>query len=166
MSSFRVRPRFVQTVPLTPSEIEDRVASALGERCHGCELKRFPGYLTLRIPEKEQHFWSPQLTLSLDPTEEGGTTISGIYGPKTNVWSMFLYGYLSVGTLATFTGIFGIAQWVVGAKAWGLLPFGIFLALAIALYLLAQFGQKLGARQTYTLHLAYEAAVGETVEIR
>jgi hypothetical protein len=166
MSSFRVRPRFVQTVPLSPQQIEDRVSAALAERCRGCELKRFPGYLTLRIPEDEQHFWSPQLTLSLDPDEAGGTTISGIYGPRTNVWSMFLYGYLIVGTLATFTGIFGIAQWVVGARPWGLAPFAIFVALALALYLFAQFGQKLGARQTYTLHLAYEAAIGESVEIR
>jgi len=35
----------------------------------------------------------------------------------------------------------------------------------IGLYLLAQFGQKLAARQTYLLHLTYEAAVGSSVEI-
>ncbi len=166
MSSFRVRPRFVQRVPLSPAEIEERLAAKIAERCRDCELKRFPGYLTLRIPEAEQHFWSPQLTLSLDPDEKEGTTISGIYGPRTNVWSMFLYGYLIVGTLSTFTGIFGIAQWVVGIKPWGLALFALFMALALALYLLAQFGQKLGARQTYTLHLAYESAIGASVEIR
>jgi hypothetical protein len=54
---------------------------------------------------------------------------------------------------------------VVGAQAWGLIPFAVFLLLAVGLYVLAQFGQKLGARQTYTLHLAYEAAIGETVAI-
>lgn len=166
MSSFRVRPRFTQTVPLDPGEVEERLSHTIHERCRGCYLLRFPGYLTLRIPEDQQHFWSPQLTLSLDPDEEGGTRISGIYGPRTNVWSMFLYGYLIVGVLGTFTGIFGIAQWVVGARAWGLIPFATFLVLAVGLYVLAQFGQKIGARQTYTLHLAYEAAIGETVAIR
>lgn len=166
MSSFRVRPRFVQTLRLSPREVEEGLSKTIRELCRGCELKRFPGYLTLRIPEEEQHFWSPQLTLSLDPAEGGGTVISGIYGPRTNVWSMFLYCYLVVGTMGSFTGIFGIAQWVVGARPWGLLLFALFAALALALYLLAQFGQKLGARQTYTLHLAYEAAVGETTEIR
>ena len=165
MSSFRVRPRFTQTVPLAPEEVEERLSHTIRERCRGCYLMRFPGYLTLRIPEDQQHFWSPQLTLSLDPEDDGGTRISGIYGPRTNVWSMFLYGYLIVGVLGTFTGIFGIAQWVVGATAWGLIPFGAFLILAVGLYILAQFGQKLGARQTYTLHLAYEAAIGETVAI-
>lgn len=165
MSSFRVRPRFTQTVPLAPNEVEERLSRTIRERCRGCFLMRFPGYLTLRIPEDQQHFWSPQLTLSLDPDDDGGTRINGIYGPRTNVWSMFLYGYLIVGVLGTFTGIFGIAQWVVGAKAWGLVPFSVFLLLAVGLYVLAQFGQKIGARQTYTLHLAYEAAIGETVAI-
>lgn len=165
MSSFRVRPRFTQTVPLPPAEVEERLARAIDREHEEIVLKRFPGYLTLRIPDAAQHFWSPQLNLSLDPEEDGTTTIQGIYGPRTNVWSMFLYGYLIVGTLGTFTGIFGIAQWVVGARPWGLLPFAFFLAAGVGLYLLAQMGQKLAARQTYTLHLAYEGAFGETVEI-
>jgi hypothetical protein len=165
MSSFRIRPRFSQTVNLKPETVQERIAAKIESGNHGCTVKRFPGYLTLRIPDAEQHFWSPQLTLSLDPTDQGTTQINGIYGPSTNVWSMFLYGYLLIGTLGLFTAILGIVQAVVGIFAWGLIPFFILLTLAIALYLFAQFGQKLGARQTYTLHLAYEAAIGETVEI-
>lgn len=164
MSSFRVRPRFCQHLPYPPEEVEQRIAAKLKERCHGCSLLHFPGYLTLRIPEEKQEFWSPQLQLSLDP-EGAGTRITGIYGPRTNVWSMFLYGYLVVGVLGSFTGIFGIAQWVVGVRPWGLIPCAVFLVIGVALYVLAQLGQKFGARQTYTLHLAYEAAVGESAEI-
>jgi hypothetical protein len=165
MSSFRIRPRFSQTVNLKPETVQERIAAKIESGNHGCTVKRFPGYLTLRIPETEQHFWTPQLTLSLDPTDQGKTQINGTYGPNTDVWSMFLYGYLLVGTLGLFTAILGIVQAVIGVFAWGLIPFFILLTLAIALYLFAQFGQKLGARQTYTLHLAYEAAIGETVEI-
>lgn len=166
MSSFRIRPRFTQHLPYPPSEVEERISARLAECCHGCCLLRFPGYLTLRIPEDRQEFWSPQLQLSLDPEGTSGTRITGIYGPRTNVWSMFLYGYLVAGVLGVFTGIFGIAQWVVGTRPWGLIPFGVFAAMGVGLYLLAQLGQKFGARQTYTLHLAYEAAVGESAEIR
>ena len=127
MSSFRTRPRFSQHLSLPPSEVENQIASRISASDHRCIVKRFPGYLTLRIPDEDQHFWSPQLTLSLNPDGDGGTEIVGIYGPNTNVWAMFLYGYLTVGTLGAFTGIFGIAQWVVGAKAWGLIPFFLFL---------------------------------------
>jgi len=166
MSSFRVRPRFTHSLPLPPAEVEEQLSLVIGRDHEEIHLKRFPGYLTLRIRDESQHFWSPQLTLSLDPAEDESTTIQGIYGPRTHVWTLFLYGYLIVGTLGTFTGIFGIAQWVVGNRPWGLIPFGLFLAAGGGLYMLAQMGQKLAARQTYTLHLAYEGAVGDNAEIR
>jgi hypothetical protein len=33
------------------------------------------------------------------------------------------------------------------------------------MYLTAQFGQKIGAQQTFLLHQIYESAVGQSVEI-
>jgi hypothetical protein len=40
------------------------------------------------------------------------------------------------------------------------------LIIAIGMYLLAQFGQKIGAQQTFLLHQIYEQAVGTTIEIK
>lgn len=171
MSSFRIRPRFSQTVDLDIESIQQKIVNHVVSGSSGApkgsrvEAKNFPGYVTLRIPEEDQHFWSPLLNLSLEPTPEGKTTINGIYGPNANVWTIFLYGYLLIGSLALFAGLFGFAQWIVGVKAWGLIVFGVLLALILALYLLAQFGQKLAARQTYLLHLTYEAAIGRSVDI-
>ncbi len=170
MSSFRIRPRFSQTVDLEPDQVQARIIDYVtkgGERSAGSrvEVKNFPGYVTLRIPEEDQHFWSPLLNLSLDPGGEGRTMIHGIYGPNANVWTIFLYGYLLIGSLTMFSGLLGISQWVVGVHAWGLIIFGVMAGLLIGLYLLAQFGQKLAARQTYLLHLTYESAMGRAVEI-
>ena len=92
--------------------------------------------------------------------------IHGIYGPNANVWTIFLYGYLLFGSLAMFAGLLGISQWVVGVQDWGLIDLSVLLGVLIGLYLLAQFGQKLAARQTYLLHLTYEAAVDRAVEIQ
>jgi hypothetical protein len=170
MSSFRIRPRFSQTVDLEleklqaqiVSRVEDESGRPAGSRV---EVKNFPGYVTLLIPEEDQHFWSPLLNLSLETDDEGRTVIHGIYGPNANVWTIFLYGYLLIGSLTLFSGLLGISQWVVGVNSWGLIVFGVLAGLLIGLYLLAQFGQKLAARQTYLLHLTYEASVGRAVEI-
>lgn len=143
--------------------VEEEKARPGGDRV---EVKKFPGYVTLRIPEEDQHFWSPLLHLSLEPLGESKTVISGIYGPNANVWSIFLYGYLFFGTLSLFAGLLGISQWIVGVSSWGLYAFAGLIAAVIGLYFLAQFGQKLAARQTYLLHLTYEAAIGRSVEIR
>jgi hypothetical protein len=166
MSSFRIRPRFTQTVDLDLETAQQRLFAHVNREGSRCEVKNFPGFISLRIPEQDQHFWSPQLHLSLESGDDGKTVIHGIYGPNTNVWSLFLYGYLLVGSLGLFSGILGFCQWMIGSLAWGLWIFGVMLAAAVALYLIAQFGQKLGAQQTFLLHLTYEGAMGFPVEIQ
>ena len=82
------------------------------------------------------------------------------------MWSSFLYGYLLVGSVGLFSGIFGCCQARLGMMPWGLWIFGFALAIAIGMYVMAQMGQKLGARQMFQLHQIYEDAMGTPVEIR
>jgi len=165
MSSFRLRPRFSHTIDLSMDDMRDRLVRQARDDGDRCEVKCFPGYLTLRIPEADQHRWSPQLNLSLESDTPGKTHVEGTYGPNTNVWSAYLYAYLLVGTAGIFSGIFGACQWCIGATAWGLGVFAITVALAVGLYILAQFGQKLAAQQTFLLHRVYEDAVGHAVVV-
>lgn len=166
MSSFGFRPRFSETIDLDVEEAQASVLREVERGGHRCEVKTFPGFITLRIPEQDRHFWSPRLTLHLDQDQDGKTCIEGIYGPNANVWSLFLYSYLITGSLALFSGILGYVQWKLDRPAWGLWVFGVMLAAMAGLYVLAQFGQKLGAAQTFRLHQIYESAMGRTVEIR
>jgi len=165
MSSFRIRPHFEETVEWDLESAQQRLVDRLRHDGARCKVMDFPGYVTLRIPEQEQHFWSPQLTISLEPTDDGRTRLEGIYGPNTSVWSMYLYGYLLVGTASLFAGVFGLSQWLAGTRPWGLWILAGLGTCAAGFYLMAQFGQKLGARQTFQLHQELEAAVGRTVDI-
>ena len=165
MSSFRVRPRFTHTVSLDPEATQSAILEHITPDNHRCEVKSFPGYLCIRIPEEQRHFWSPRLTLSLDPADDNKTRIEGVYGPNANVWALFLYGYLIFGSIALFSGCLGLAQVMIDHSAWGLWIFWPSMAAIVALYITAQFGQKLGAAQTFQLHQAYESAIGKTVEI-
>lgn len=130
-----------------------------------CEVKSFPGYVSLHVVEKDSHYWSPRLSLSLEPEEQGKTRVSGTYGPGTNVWSAFLYGYMLVGSAGLFSGLLGACQYWLGMQPWGLWITTAMLLIAAWMYLSAQFGQKLGAQQTFQLHQIYEEAVGQRVEI-
>ena len=166
MSSFGFRPHFSETLDLDVGEAQEMVIGEVKNGSDRCEVKVFPGFVTLRIPEEDRHFWSPRLTLALEEPETGKTRIEGIYGPNANVWGMFLYGYLVIGSIGLFAGCLGFAQKLIGHTPWGLWIFGVMLASAIALYLFAQFGQKLGAIQTFRLHQIYESAMERTVDIR
>lgn len=135
------------------------------EQADRCELKSFPGYVSLHVVEKESQYWSPRLSLSLEPEGKGKTRVDGTYGPSTNVWAAFLYGYLLVGSIGLFSGLLGVCQFWLGMQAWGLWIATLMLLIAAGMYLSAQFGQKIGAQQTFQLHQIYEAAVGQSVMI-
>ena len=165
LSSLHIRPRFFHKVELGMDETRDRLLRALAEQSPGIEVKSFPGYICLHIVEKDTHFWSPRLALSLEAAGEHTTLIKGTYGPDANVWSFFLYAYLIVGMVGIFSGILGFAQKAIDASPWGLWVFGGALLAAAFLYLFAQFGQKLGAWQTFQLHQAYQNALGEPSEV-
>lgn len=167
MSSFGFRPHFSHDIDLGVEEAQAKIIRAVKAGEDDCEVKVFPGFICLRIPEKDRHFWSPRLNLSIDESEdeEGKTHVTGVYGPNANVWSIFVYGYLLTGSAALFSGILGWVQKTLGNPAWALWIFGVAVALAIGLYILAQFGQKLGASQTYRLHQIYESAMGRTEDV-
>ena len=165
MSSFRMRPRFTHELDLPVEVARERIVGGIRENAGHCEVKSFPGFVCLRVPEEERRIWSPRLNVSLDAAENGGTILNGTYGPNANLWSLLLYTNLIAGSLALFSGILGYCQWKIGMTPWGLCVCVPMLAILGGLYLAAQFGQKLGARQTFELHRIYEAAVGHTVEI-
>lgn len=164
LSSFRVRPRFEHTVALPPDAARDHLVRSLAQQAPTFEVKAFPGYICVRIPPAERNFWSPRLTLSLEPAPPQATRIEGIYGPNANLWSLFLFGYLIIGSLGVFSGILGWAQHLIGSRPWGLWICGVMAALAALLDLFAQLGQKLGAWQTFQLHQAYQAACGRPAD--
>ena len=165
MSSFLVRPRFSQTLELDPDSVRERILAHVAESGTRFEVKTFPDFICVRIPLEERKFWSPRLNLSLEPSADGRTVVHGIYGPNASFWSFYLYAGLITGSLALFSSILGFCQRKLGMTPWGLWVFGVSLAAGLALYLMAQIGQKFAAQQTFRLHQAYEAALGTSVAI-
>jgi hypothetical protein len=165
MSSLRIRPRFAHTVGFSPDETRARVLQALARHAPALEVRPFPGYVGLHFPERARRLWTPRLALHFQATPEGATRIEGLYGPDADLWSLFLYGYLLLGTLGIFAGILGGAQLAIHAPPWGLWALGAAALLALLLHLGAHLGRRLGAAQMRELHRAYETAIGRPAGI-
>ncbi len=164
MSSFRIRPRFKHLTAEDKDAIEIRIKSALSLPEPVCNADILPGYINLKIGVKDKHFWSPQLNLTFEETEDG-TIIRGLYGPNPTVWAIFFFGYIICGITATIAAMWGFARYNLGMSAeilWVLPVISIF---AIALYITAQMGQKIGAEQMYRLHHFYEDLIKDKVPI-
>ena len=160
LSSFRVRPRFREIVPLKRDATKQAILASLAQEPAGTyELRPFAEFVGIHIAEKDRRYWSPRLMLSLYEWPEGGTLIEGTFGPEIEVWSIFLYGYLGTGMLGSLSAIYGGAQVFIGQEPWAFYVTGTMAVIAATLYLAAQLGQKFAAHQTYKLHAAYERAV-------
>lgn len=164
MTSIRIRPRFQQIVPASPEVVQERLMTQLAQPAAPCKGSMIPGHIVLKVLEHEQHYWSPQLSLTLESHQQG-TLVRGLYGPNPTVWVMFTLGYGAISILTLFIGIIGLSARSLGQPApilWALPALGL---AALVLYLIAQVGQKIGAEQTFLLHHFYENTIGERVTV-
>ncbi len=159
MTSFRIRPRFRLQVAMPPETVRSRFEHACTAPGAACEAAFLPQHIILRLPEAEQHFWSPRLELALEAVEEG-TLIRGLYGPSPQVWTMFTIAYGAIGTLALFITVIGASQLMLGLPGHIMWVLPVLGGAALFLYLAGQTGQKLGASQTFTLHHFFEQTLG------
>ncbi len=164
MTSLRIRPRFSQIIPDSQEKIEEKVKLKLKTTQNDCVGRVIPGFIVLKIPSSERHYWSPQLSLSLEEHEEG-TLIRGLYGPNPTVWAMFTFGYSALGLMALFVAIIGFSNKSLGIEAPILWVLPVLAGMAIILYFVAQTGQKIGVEQTFTIHHFYEEIIGQKVHI-
>lgn len=56
-------------------------------------------HIFIKLPNNQQHFWSPQLHLELSETKENKCTLNGFFGPNPTVWTMFMFFHVAVGIL-------------------------------------------------------------------
>lgn len=165
MSSLRIRPRFKETVVGTTKDYLASIKEAIDHN------KEFTGlvseqYCVIKICLEERHYWSPQLTLTLEETSEGNLEIRGLYGPKPSVWAVFFMSYAALGVLSLFAGVFGLSQIMLEKPAPILWAIPIMGTVALALYLIAQGGQKVGAEQMFRIHHFYEQVIKHRVALK
>lgn len=165
MSSLRIRPRFKEELAWTAEEFKDQIQNALdkNEEFSGLVSER---YCNILIRPEERHYWSPQLTLTLEVTSETTLEVRGLYGPKPSVWAVFFMSYAALGLLSLFAGVYGLSQIMLHKSApilWAIPAMGL---IALILYLIAQAGQKVGAEQMFRIHHFYETVIKHRVALK
>ena len=147
MADIRLRPRFRTLVQCDPATvlalIEGRLSSADGSDIEGTV---FDTSAVLRIPPKRRHFWSPELQVGVDG-EQGGTLVSGLFGPRPGVWSMYVALYAFALFVAIMGGSFGASQVMLGQLPLAFWSVPGALAAALVVYGIGRIGRRLGREQ-------------------
>lgn len=154
-----MRPRFRLEAPLAPEEVHARLQAKLG--CPGCPCRAdvVGRHVEVMIRQDLRHFWSPHLSLEIQPEGEGAVLL-GLYGPSPNVWTMFLAAYAFLVLFALFSGTLGLVQLGLGQQAWGLALAALCLATCALPYAGSLMGQRLAAEQMELLRCFLGESLG------
>ncbi|MFZ1809015.1 MAG: hypothetical protein WAU36_17415 [Cyclobacteriaceae bacterium] len=157
-AGYQVRPRFKIETSYTSEQLLNSLKHALDKDDATCTGQVHAQYATIYIPHKDQHYWSPQLSLSVEETESG-SILRGLYGPRPVVWTMFIFFYSLIGVAILFIGVMGLSYWSLGKSTSMMWFIPVLVAIFLTLWLVAHFGQKLGHKQMEILQRFIEQAI-------
>ncbi|WP_428236963.1 hypothetical protein [Gracilimonas sp.] len=159
----RIRPRIRVQTTMSSEDIHRRIRTLLNSDNAACEGQTTKGFATIYPPQREQHFWSPQLTITVEENEDGNL-VRGLYGPKPSVWTMFVFFYSAIGFATMIILMVGLSLWSLGNPATILWLVPVLLLLFLSLYLVAYFGQKLGHKQMGNIHRFIEECLAQKID--
>lgn len=146
--------------PAKPDEVTEKVKRHLARQGHFVEGSVFRRTLLLTIVPAKRHFWSPHLDVQLDEPADGGTRLSGTFGPQPELWVVFIGVQFLFALLSLAAGIWVISSWMVGHEL--LFPvaiLGLMLFGGGFSYGAAYVGQGFGSEQMYELRSFLDAAL-------
>lgn len=161
----KIRPRVRFKSKYSAQTISEIISKRLKEEnslIHGQVLK---GFATIYPRQKDQYFWSPQLTITVEDLETG-SLVRGLYGPKPTVWTMFVFFYATIGFSTMIVTLIGLSFMSLGKGVAILWLVPLLMLIFASLYLTAYLGQKFGQKQMTILHLCIEDCLGEKLELR
>lgn len=146
-SDIFLRPRFSINCTRKNTDVLETVLFSLKNTPHQYKTRISNNHIFVDIPAKDAHFWSPQLQFQI-VEENGQTKIKGLFGPKPQVWTFFMFVHFIVAT--SFIG-FAIMFYVKNKLNESVVfPVVMLVALPIIwflLYFLGQLGKEAGKKQ-------------------
>ena len=149
--SLRMRPRLVLNGRGNAAAVLQQIDDALKGSAFPFEGYVIKNHGVIRIPQEEQHYWSPQLQFEIHDADEG-IQLTGRYMPAPAVWTLFAGFYGVSGFFGCCGTVFGLVQLQLKQPATFLWSFPIALCLLALIYVAAMVGQKLGYDQMLELN--------------
>lgn len=157
MLSFRVRPRIKRFTNYPVDEVLDCFHDALESNDFKLDGTLLKNHVIVKIPDEIHHYWSPELQLEIsenymkddeytDHSEK--TMIRGFIGPRSTLWTMFIFFYIAFGVLTLFGIVLGSSQQMLDQAADGYW-YAILGSIGLGItFIASQIGQKMGEEQT------------------
>jgi hypothetical protein len=152
-SEIFLRPRF--TIDL--DENCDKILAKFSDefKKEGCSFlgNIVDGHVFISISRKEEHFWSPQLHLEILEQTPKTSLLKGLFGPKPQVWTLFMFIHFLIGISFLVFGALLYTNISLNEPIFFPLIMIVFLPLVwFLLYFLGKIGKETGKNQMKKLH--------------
>lgn len=153
----QIRPKYNLSVPVPAATILSEIKQLLSENTD-IKGRIIENHVYLRLPEKDQHYWSPELRVTIID-EDNYTSVRGIAGPNGKVWATFMVFYGLAIMLLIFGGSLGISQWYLGIDTFWIWSIPVSVFIYGLIILAAKYGQRLGYSQLLLLRDFLDEAI-------
>jgi ABC-type multidrug transport system fused ATPase/permease subunit len=152
-SDIFLRPRFIIDSEESESDLMNRFIGNLNSGdCKYC-CKIVENHIFIEVPSDEDHFWSPQLHVEVVEGKKSTSEIKGLFGPKPQVWTLFMFLHFAIGILFLVFVTMLYVRWTLNES---LIFSGIMVVALpvvwIVLYVFGRLGRRKGESQTEELH--------------
>jgi len=152
-SPMHLRPRFTIALEGDRELVINKFKKALKDSESGFSSQFVDGHVIIDVPKKASHFWSPQLHLEVENIAGNKALLKGLFGPKPQVWTLFMFIHSLVGITFLVFSIMLYAKWRLDERIILPLMMTIFLPLFwVLLYFLGRIGKRTGHHQMDDLH--------------
>lgn len=152
-SDIHLRPRFKMDFNESQQEIISKFEDNLKDGdCKYCS-KIVDGHIIIDVPVEENHFWSPQLNIEVEKNENDKTIVKGLFGPKPQVWTLFMFFHFAVAVAFIGFSVMAYVQWSLETDY----SLALFMVIAlpvlwVVMYFLGRIGKRTGHQQMGELH--------------
>ncbi len=116
-------------------------------------VSRVDDHIFIKLPKNKQQFWSPQLHLEINETEDNKSMLYGLFGPSPTVWTLFIFLHFAVAGLFIAFAIWAYSNWTLKAaynlQIWGMV---FMLILWIVLYISGRVSKTSNQQEMQDLH--------------
>ena len=148
-----LRPRFKMEFNESQQKIISKFRDNLKDaNCKYCS-KIIDGHIIIDVPNDESHFWSPQLNIEIERVEINKASVRGLYGPKPQVWTLFMFFHFAMAVAFIGFSIMTYVKWTLKTDySFSLIGVVTLPILWVVMYFLGRIGKKTSHTQIKELH--------------
>ena len=159
INAILLKPRFREELKESKTAVLNKFEAVFAKKEHKFKTKLVDNHIVIDVPKEEDHFWSPQLQIEI-VEEDDKTILKGLFGPKPQVWTLFMFFHFAVALAFIIFLIMAYTQFSLEQEY--LFALYMCIAMPIIWVLFYVFGQ-LGKKKGYNQMLEMDEFVKETL---